>query len=61
MMNEHVSHRTRQHPATSAVVGPDGTLLTYQRYGQEGLLIAEIDTTAATGLLAERCKSITAP
>jgi predicted amidohydrolase len=44
-------------PTTSAVVRPDGTLLCYQPYGQEGLLIAEIDITAATGLLAARCKT----
>jgi predicted amidohydrolase len=45
-------------PTTSAVVRPDGTLLSYQPYGQEGLLIADIDITAATGLLAARCKSV---
>jgi predicted amidohydrolase len=44
-------------PTTSAVVGPDGTLLTYQPYGQPGLLIADIDTSQATGLLAARCRS----
>jgi predicted amidohydrolase len=41
---------------TSAVVRPDGTLLTYQPYGKEGVLIADIDLTAATGLLAARYK-----
>ena len=44
-------------PTTSAVVRPDGTLLTYQPYGKEGLLLADIDLTAATGLLAARYKS----
>ena len=44
-------------PTTSAVVRPDGTLLTYQPYGKEGLLLADIDIAAATGLLAARCKS----
>jgi predicted amidohydrolase len=44
-------------PTTSAVVRPDGTLLSYQPYGKEGLLIADIDISAATGLLAARCKS----
>jgi predicted amidohydrolase len=44
-------------PTTSAIVRPDGTLLAYQPYGEEGLLIAEIDITAATGLLAARCRS----
>jgi predicted amidohydrolase len=41
-------------PTTSAVVRPDGTLLSYQPYGKEGLLIADIDIAAATGLLAGR-------
>ena len=43
-------------PTTSAVVQPDGTLLCYQPYGKEGLLIAEIDPSAATGLLAARLR-----
>ncbi len=43
-------------PTTSAVVRPDGTLLSYQPYGQPGLLIADIDLAAATGMLAARCK-----
>jgi len=43
-------------PTTSAVVRPDGTLLTYQPYGKAGLLIADLDISAATGLLASRCK-----
>jgi predicted amidohydrolase len=44
-------------PTTSAVVRPDGTLLCYQPYGKEGLLIADIDLSEATGLLATRCRS----
>lgn len=43
-------------PTTSAVANPDGTLLAYQPYGEEGLLIADVDLTAATGLLATRCR-----
>jgi predicted amidohydrolase len=45
-------------PTTSAVVRPDGTLLAYQPYGKPGLLIADLDLTEATGLLAKRCKSV---
>ena len=41
---------------TSAVARPDGTLLCYQPYGDEGLLIADLDLSAATGLLAARYK-----
>ncbi len=44
-------------PTTSAIARPDGTLLSYQPYGKEGLLVAEIDISAATGLLATRYKS----
>jgi len=44
-------------PTTSAIVCPDGTLLCYQPYGKEGLLVADIDITMATGLLAARCRS----
>ncbi|HUK19724.1 MAG TPA: carbon-nitrogen hydrolase family protein [Bryobacteraceae bacterium] len=44
-------------PTTSAVVRPNGTLLCYQPYGQDGLLIADIDITEATGLLAARLRS----
>ena len=44
-------------PTTSAVVRPDGKLLCYQPYGREGLLLADIDLTLATGFLAARSKT----
>lgn len=43
-------------PTTSCIICPDGTLLTHQPYGAEGLLLADIDLTKATGLLARRHK-----
>jgi predicted amidohydrolase len=42
---------------TSAIARPDGTLQCYQPYGQEGLLVADLDLAAATGLLASRCRT----
>jgi predicted amidohydrolase len=42
---------------TSAVARPDGTLQCFQPYGQEGLLVADLDLGAATGLLAARCRT----
>ena len=45
-------------PTTSAVVRPDGTVLAWQPYGKPGLLIADIDLTEATGLLAMRYKPL---
>jgi predicted amidohydrolase len=43
---------------TSAVARPDGTLLAFQPYGVEGLLLADLDLAAATGLLAARYKPV---
>lgn len=42
---------------TSVFVNPDGTVLAWQPYGKPGLLVAEIDTEKATGLLARRSRS----
>lgn len=42
-----------QESATS-LIGPSGQCLAYQPYGQEGVLVHEIDPDAATGLLAAR-------
>jgi predicted amidohydrolase len=44
-------------PTTSAVIRPDGSVLCYQPYGKPGLLIADVDLSEATGLLASRCKT----
>jgi predicted amidohydrolase len=43
---------------TSAVARPDGTLLGYQPYGKEGVLVADLDLTEATGLLAGRYRPV---
>lgn len=51
-----VNYASAGSPTTSAVARPDGTLLSYQPYSKEGLLLADTDLTAATGLLAARCK-----
>jgi predicted amidohydrolase len=42
---------------TSAIARPDGTLQCYQPYGQEGLLVADLDLSTATGHLASRCRT----
>ena len=53
-----VNYASPGSPTTSAVVRPDGTLLSYQPYGQPGLLTADIDIAEATGLLARRYKPL---
>jgi predicted amidohydrolase len=41
---------------TSAIAAPDGRLLAWQPYGQPGLLVADLDLSRATGLLASRLR-----
>ena len=51
-----VNYASDGSPTTSAIVRPDGTLLSFQPYGQRGLLLADIELSEATLLLAKRCK-----
>lgn len=51
-----VNYASDGSPTTSAVAHPDGTLLAWQPYGVEGLLVVDLDLAAATGLLASRCR-----
>ncbi len=43
---------------SAAVAAPDGTFVARQPYGVEGVLVVDIDTTRATGLLARRYRPI---
>jgi predicted amidohydrolase len=52
-----VNYATDGSPTTSAVIRPDGTVQAVQPYGQDGLLVADIELAAATGLLASRCRT----
>lgn len=44
-------------PTTSAVAAPDGTIVAWQPYGTEALLVVDCDLDQATGLLASRCRT----
>jgi predicted amidohydrolase len=44
---------------TSAIIRPDGSLLTHQPYGQHGLLFGDINPSEATGYLANRLRPTT--
>jgi predicted amidohydrolase len=52
-----VNYASAGSPTTSAVIRPDGTVLTWQPYGRPGLLVADLDLDEATRLLASRCKT----
>lgn len=43
--------------SASAVIAPDGSCIVHEDYGKVGVIIAEIDLTKATGLLAKRFKN----
>ncbi len=49
-----VNYASEGSGTTSAIAAPDGSLVCYQPYGREGLLVADLDLDAATGLLAGR-------
>jgi 5-aminopentanamidase len=49
-----VNYATRFSESGTALIGPDGTCLAHEAYGKEGVLVAKIDPSLATGLLAKR-------
>lgn len=49
-----VNYATAGSPTTSVVARPDGSVLAWQPYGQEGLLVVDVELSEATGLLARR-------
>jgi predicted amidohydrolase len=42
--------------SASSLIGPDGHCIAHQPYGKPGVLVIDIDTRLATGLLAKRFK-----
>ncbi|TSJ44334.1 carbon-nitrogen hydrolase family protein [Mucilaginibacter corticis] len=51
------SNYASQYPeSASSIIAPDGTCIIHERYGQVGVIIADIDPELATGLLAKRFK-----
>jgi predicted amidohydrolase len=49
-----INYASAGSPTTSAVVRPDGTVLKWHPYGVDGVLVADIELEAATGVLAGR-------
>lgn len=52
-----VNYSSEGSPTTSAVAAPDGSLLAWQPYGVEGLLLVDLDLDLANGFLASRCRT----
>ena len=51
-----VGYTMKYQEAATSLITPDGKCLAYQAYGEEGVIVAEIDPAKATGLLAKRFK-----
>jgi predicted amidohydrolase len=49
-----VNYAFRYQESATCVIGPSGECVSYLPYGEEGVLVQEIDPDAATGLLASR-------
>ena len=49
-----VNYAFRYPESATALVGPSGVCLAHLAYGEEGVLVCDIDPAAATGLLASR-------
>ncbi len=51
-----VNYASRYPDTASAVIDPQGNCLVHEQYGRTGVLVADLDLTQATGLLAKRWK-----
>jgi len=49
-----VNYAVRGAEAATALITPSGECQAYLPYGEEGVLVADIDVAAATGLIASR-------
>lgn len=49
-----VNYAMRYQESATCLIGPDGNCQAFLPYGQEGVLVQEIDASKATGLLASR-------
>lgn len=51
------NYASRYPDAASSVIAPDGTCIIHEAYGRTGVIVADIDPSKATGLLAKRFKN----
>jgi len=51
------NYATNYHESASAIIAPDGTCIINEKYGNVGIIVADIDLELATGFLANRLKN----
>jgi predicted amidohydrolase len=52
-----VNYGMRFQESATSLIAPDGKCIAHQPYGKEGVIVENIDTALATGLLAKRFKA----
>lgn len=50
------NYASRYPESATAVISPEGTCIVHAAYGQAGIIVADIDPSLATGLLAKRLR-----
>lgn len=51
------NYATRYPESASSIIAPDGKLIVHEKYGETGVIVADIDLNKATGYLAGRFKN----
>lgn len=49
-----VNYATKFQESATSLIAPDGKCISYQPYGKPGIIVADIDSAIATGMLAKR-------
>jgi predicted amidohydrolase len=51
-----INYATKFQESATSLIAPDGKCIAHQKYGEAGIVVADIDASLATGLLAKRFK-----
>ena len=52
-----INYATKYQESATSLIAPDGKCIMHQQYGKAGVIVTDIDTVKATGLLAKRFKA----
>lgn len=52
-----INYATKFQESATSLIAPDGKCIAYQKYGEAGIIVADIDASIATGFLAKRFKA----
>ena len=51
-----INYATKFQESATSLIAPDGKCIAHQKYGEAGIVVADIDASIATGFLAKRFK-----